>query len=130
VQRGLQLLAGSEVVALQHLLDAAVESLDHAVRLRRFWRGQAVLDPELGAKRVELVLARRRALAQTEEPIGEFLAVVGEDRTDPHRAGPFRIAQEAASVGRGLSVEYGMKTHRVARSITTNRCRCEDSSAI
>jgi hypothetical protein len=31
VQRALQLLAGPEVVALQNLLDAPVEALDHAV---------------------------------------------------------------------------------------------------
>jgi hypothetical protein len=33
VQRGFQFLTGSEMVALQHLLDPAVEALDHAVGL-------------------------------------------------------------------------------------------------
>ena len=33
VQRGRQLLAKAEVVALQHLLDAPVEALDHTVGL-------------------------------------------------------------------------------------------------
>ena len=39
VQRGLQLLAGAEMVGLKHLLDAAVEPLDHAVGLGVLWRG-------------------------------------------------------------------------------------------
>ena len=44
VQRGLQFFAGTEVVALQHLFDAAVEALDHAVGLRMLRRGGAVFD--------------------------------------------------------------------------------------
>ena len=59
---------------MQHLLDPPVESLDHAIGLRRLRRGQAVLDLEGGAERVELVRASRGPLAQAEEPVGEFLA--------------------------------------------------------
>jgi hypothetical protein len=39
------------------------------------WRGQAVLDAEVGAELVELVLACCGALAQTEQAVGEFLAI-------------------------------------------------------
>jgi hypothetical protein len=39
-----------EAVALEDILDAAVEPLDHAVRLRPKRRGQAELDPEGGAQ--------------------------------------------------------------------------------
>jgi len=57
MQRGLQFLAGSEVVALQNLLDPAIEPLDHAVGLGMLRRGQTVFDAEVGAKLIELVLA-------------------------------------------------------------------------
>ena len=67
MQHGLQLFAGSEVMALKHLLDPTVEAFDHAVCLRRFRRGQAVLDVQVGTGLVELVLARRGALALTDE---------------------------------------------------------------
>ena len=61
VQRGFQLLAGTEVVRPKHLLDTAVESLrcpavvcmqtmrgDHTIGLRVRRRGEAVLDAEGG----------------------------------------------------------------------------------
>ncbi len=76
VPRCLQLLAGSKVVALQHLLDVAVEPLANSIGLGRLRRGRAVLDIEGCAELVELVRARCGALAQTEETIGELLAVV------------------------------------------------------
>ena len=57
VQRGLRFLAGSEVVALQHLLDPAIEPLDHAVGLGMLRRGQTVFDAGVGAELIELVPA-------------------------------------------------------------------------
>ena len=49
MQRGFLFLTGTEVMRLQHLLDAAVEVLDHAICLRvRRW-GEAVVDAEVGA---------------------------------------------------------------------------------
>ena len=84
MQRRCQLFAGPEVKALKHLLDAAVEPLDHPVGLERFWRGQAVLNSELSAELVERVRAGRRALAQAEPAVSELLAVVCENRADAH----------------------------------------------
>ena len=46
-----------EVMRLQHVLDPAVEALDHAVGLRMLRRGQPVFDAEVGAELIELVLA-------------------------------------------------------------------------
>ena len=62
-------------MTLKDLLDPPVEAFDHAVCLRRFRRGETVLDFELGAKPVELVLARGGALTQTEEAVSELLPV-------------------------------------------------------
>jgi|GEM_PF-5652228 hypothetical protein len=42
-ERAFEVFAASEVVAAQHLFDAAVEALDHAVGLRTPRTGQALL---------------------------------------------------------------------------------------
>ena len=68
------------MVRLEHFLDPAVEAFDHAVGLRMRRRGQAVLDAEVGAEQVELVLSRRGAFAQTEETVGEFLPVARSEQ--------------------------------------------------
>jgi len=76
-QRGFQVFAADEMMALQHLFDAAVEALDHAIGLRMHRRREAVLDAEIGAEAVEIVLTGCHSLAQAEQPVGEFLAVIG-----------------------------------------------------
>ena len=63
------------MVALQQLLDAAVEAFDHAVGLRMHRRGQTALDAEFIAELVERVPAGGAALVQAEQPIGELGAV-------------------------------------------------------
>ena len=98
----LQVLAAVEAMALQDILDPAVEALDHAVRLRPHRRCEAMLDAEFCAEHVELVLACGRALAQAEQPVGESLAVVRQHAGDLHRRRALQVAQEAAGVGRGL----------------------------
>jgi hypothetical protein len=62
-----ELFAAAEVMALQDVLDAAVEPLDHAIGLRVHRRCEAVLDAELGAEVVEVVAACGAALSQAEE---------------------------------------------------------------
>jgi hypothetical protein len=64
VQRGFEVLARPDVVALQHLLDPAVEALDHAVGPGRCGRRRAVFDAQFGAEPVELGRARRGTSAQ------------------------------------------------------------------
>jgi hypothetical protein len=58
------MLSAAEAVALQDILDPALESLDHAVGLGVHRRGQAGRDTELGAERVELMIAGGGLLAQ------------------------------------------------------------------
>ena len=55
VQRGGQVLGAVEVVRAQHLLKAPVESLDHAVGLRRLRPGQAMLDAQRLAQLIKLM---------------------------------------------------------------------------
>ena len=103
------------MVALQHLLDASVESLDHAVGLRVLRRGQAMVNAEVAAQLVEVVLAGGGPFAQTEQAVGEFAAArhwartngavngsLGQHRANPHRAGPFQVTQKPAGIGGGL----------------------------
>ena len=89
VQRRLQFLARSEVVALQNLLNTTVEAFHHTVGLGRLWRGQAVFDVEGGTELVELVHACRGTLAQVEEAVGEFLAIVRDNGADAQRSSAF-----------------------------------------
>ncbi len=118
VQRGFQVFTGAEVVRLQHLLDPSVETLDHAIGLGVLRRCEAVLDAEVAAQQVELVLAGGSTFAQTEQTVSELLAVIrcpagdclqsvgrqandcirreaprgGQHRPDVDRAGPFQVA--------------------------------------
>jgi hypothetical protein len=64
-----EILAAAEPVALQNVLDPAVEPLHHAVRLRAPWRGETVVDAELGAEQVNLVGARGVTAAEAEQPV-------------------------------------------------------------
>ena len=50
-----------------------------------------MFDVQGGAEPVKLVPARRGTLAQAEQTVGEFLAVVGENGADAQRAGAFQI---------------------------------------
>ena len=50
-------------MALQDVFDPAVEPLDHAICLWSHWWREAMLDAEISAKPVELMLSRGRVLA-------------------------------------------------------------------
>jgi len=52
----LQVKGAVEALGLQHVADAAVEALNHAVGLGRLWWCQAVFDAQFGAEQVELML--------------------------------------------------------------------------
>ena len=63
------------MVRLKHLLDAAVEPLDHAVGLGVLRWGKAVFDAKVATEQVERVLATGRALAQAEQAVCELFAI-------------------------------------------------------
>ena len=70
--RLLEPLARAEAVALQSIVDPAVEALDHAVGSRPHRGCEALLDVEFGAEAVEVVVVGRGVLAQAEKPVGEL----------------------------------------------------------
>ena len=78
---GFKVFAIDEPVALQHLLDSAVETFNHSVGLGMLRRRQAVLDAEVGAEAIEVVFAGRRTFAQTEQTVGEFLAIARSEQS-------------------------------------------------
>ena len=49
--------------------------------------------------------AGRGTFAQPEEPIGELLAIVGQDGADADRAGALQVTQKAPRIGRCLCRE-------------------------
>jgi len=67
----LQVLAALEAMALKDVLDPAIEPLDHAVCLRPHRGRETVLDAEVCAEQVELMLSGGAAFAQAEQPVGE-----------------------------------------------------------
>ena len=83
MQRGFQILAGLEMVALQHLLDPAVEALEHIVGLRMLRWGKTMFDAAFGAAQVKRVLAGGALFAQAKQTVAELAAIVGQNRPDP-----------------------------------------------
>ena len=71
----LKVFAALEAMALQDVFDPAIEPLDHAVCLRSHWWCETMLDAEISAKLVKLMLSRGRALAQAKQRVGESLSV-------------------------------------------------------
>jgi hypothetical protein len=82
-ERALAVLAASEMVASQHLFNAAVEALDRPVGLGPSGAGESVLDADGLAELSEFVHAAFAVCGLATEPIGERLAVVGQNLANP-----------------------------------------------
>ena len=114
LERLLQTGPAIEVVRRQDLANAAVETLHHAVGLRRFRPGQPMLDAQLFAELVELVVTGGALGSRPEQPVRELLAVVGEQGPYSDRAGLVQLAQEApgrrgALVGADIYKDLGKR---------------------
>ena len=94
VQRGGQVVGAVEVVGAQHLLKAPIESLDHAVGLRRLRPGQPVLDAQGFTQGVERMLPRGVLGLGAELAVGELTAVVGEQGVDLEGRGLVQRVEE------------------------------------
>lgn len=98
--RLLEVVTAVEVVTLQDVLDPAVEALYHVVGLWMHRRCESMLDPDVSAEAVEIVVAGRGALAQAEEPVGELFAVARREKallTGYGRLRSLQIAERVAS---------------------------------
>lgn len=110
-----------EVVGVEHVADAAIEALDHAIGFRRPGLGQAVLDAQGPAQPVELVMATGLTLARGEQAIGELLAVVGQQLTILIGLAWCSACKKLWALAALLSLLIATNTQRVARSMATNR---------
>ena len=92
-----------EAIRLEHIADAAIEALDHAIGFGHSGPAQPVLDSQLLAQQVKLVIATGRALARGEQTVRELFAVVAQKFDDFHRTGLVQRFEETARAGRGLT---------------------------
>ena len=81
--------------------DAAVETLDHAIRSRMTWRAKAMLNDQFLADKIEKVLARS-LFASAGRAVGELAGVVGQKRLDHHRCDALEASQEVCAADLGL----------------------------
>ncbi len=68
-------------MALKDILYTPVESLNHAVCLRRLWWGHTMVDASFAAPRVDPLFASRGTLAQAKETVSKLLTVANVART-------------------------------------------------
>ena len=109
-QQGLlHILTAVEPVGLQNVRYATVEALHHAVGSRGSWLGQPVLDPQLLAQLVQLMVAAGLALAAGKQAVRELLAVVGQQLGDPDRTGLVQCLEEGLCTGGCL---VGLELHK------------------
>jgi len=80
-----------EAVRLEYIGNAAIEALDHAIGARRSGLDQAVLDIEPPTRLVKHVPAAGFTFTAGKQPIGELLAVVGQDLGNLDRTGLLRV---------------------------------------
>lgn len=74
-----------------------------------------MFDVQFCAEQIELVFPSSYPLAQAKKPVDELLAIVCGSGANADRTGAFKITQEAAGIGRRLSVVDTDKTQRVTR---------------
>lgn len=95
----------------QDLANAAMEVLDHAVGLGMARRDEALLKVMFGTDPIEAMLAGRLTFSRGAEPVGEFLAVTGEDLGDLKVGGLEEVRQEV--LGTGLRIAPGGSRHKL-----------------
>jgi len=84
-----------------HTIDV-IDPTTGEVRTAQLFVATHMLGAEVTAQQIELMFAGGRALAQTEQAVGELLAIVGQHHANADRAGPFQVAQEPEEIGGGL----------------------------
>jgi len=98
----LQILAAVKAVRLEHICNAPIETLDHAIGSGRPGFGQSVFNAQGLAQLIKLVLTRGLALSARKESVRELLAVVGQQLLNPERAGLVQGAEKGLRAGRRL----------------------------
>ena len=96
-ERLLQIFTAGESMGFEHIGNTSVEALDHAVGAGRAWLGQAMFNVQGLAQLIKLMVASGLALTAGKQPVGELLAVVGQDFLDLDRTVLVQGVQERAA---------------------------------
>lgn len=100
--RRIQVLLAVKSMRLQDVFNTAIEALDYAIGLWRSGLGQTVLYAQRLTQPVKLMIAAGLALPVGKQPVGELLAVVRQDATDPDRTGFGQGIEKGSGTGRRL----------------------------
>ncbi|BAO82883.1 hypothetical protein SMCB_0655 [Serpentinimonas maccroryi] len=87
---------------LEHIGNAAVEALDHAIGSGRSGFGQAVFNAQGLAQLIKLMLTRGLPSTGGKEPVRELFAVVSQQLMNLERTGFVQGAKESLGTGCGL----------------------------
>lgn len=108
-QQGLlHVLAAVESVGLQDVCNAAIEPLHHTVGSRGPGPGESMLDAQLLAQLIELMVAAGFAFPAGKQPVRELLAVVRQQLGDFERTGFVQSLQKGLRTG---SCFVGLQLH-------------------
>src|SRR5690606_3139322 len=79
------ILPAVKVVRVEHLLQASIEALDHAVGLWRSGLGQPVVNAQAFTQLIKLMLTRSLTAVFAKQPVPELLAIVSQQSVDLER---------------------------------------------
>ena len=102
LERLAHILARYEAMRLQHIADASIEALHHPIGLGRSGLDEPVLNAQLLAQPVKLMVAAGLLDPTGKQPIRELLAVVGQQLGCLDRAGLVQGLQKRLGAGRCL----------------------------
>ena len=98
----LQVFTAAEPMGLESITDATVGPLHHPVGCGRPGLGQPVLDTQLLAQPIKLMVAAGLALLAGKQAVCKFLAVVGQELVDPDWAGLVQSFEKGLCAGSTL----------------------------
>lgn len=98
----LQILPTVESMRFEHVGNAPVEALNHAIGSGRSGLGQPVLNAQGLAERVKFMVARGLTFAAGKQPVGQLLAVIGQQLFDLQRTRLVQGAEKSLCTGRRL----------------------------
>ena len=119
-ERLLQIFTTGEPMGFEHIGNTSVESLDHAIGSGRAWLGQAMFNVQGLAQLIKLMVARGLALTTGKQPVGELLAVVGQDFLHLDWASLVQSVQKRAS-GSGRLVTLDLNKHPARSAVNGHK---------
>lgn len=102
----------------QDIIDAAIETFHHPVRLRSARFGQAVLNTQRSAQLIKFMFATGLLLL-VEQPVRELAAIVGQHGPDVAWRGLLQAIQERLG-GRSRLVGFDLHEHPARRPVDGN----------